>query len=138
MNQCFKETTNMQTQTQTQNQTQTQTQDYWTATAMAATIPNPNPNAKCPITIHSEDGSMYQGHVNEHGEKHGQGTLKTEIYITGVVGNDNSHLMKWTEFSGNWVNGVMHGYGIMRKMSGNGVTQVVHHGMWDNGVPIKF
>ena len=125
MNQCFKETTNMQTQNQNQ------TQDYWTATAMAAT-------QKDPITIHSEDGSMYQGHVNEHGEKHGQGTLKTEIYITGVVGNDNSHLMKWTEFSGNWVNGLMHGYGIMRKMSGNGVTQVVHHGMWDNGVPIKF
>ena len=125
MNQCFKETTNMQTQNQNQ------TQDYWTATAMAAT-------QKDPITIHSEDGSMYQGHVNEQGEKHGQGTLKTEIYITGVVGNDNSHLMKWTEFSGNWVNGVMHGYGIMRKMSGNGVTQVVHHGMWDNGVPIKF
>ena len=125
MNQCFKETTNMQTQNQNQ------TQDYWTATAMSAT-------QKDPITIHSEDGSMYQGHVNEQGEKHGQGTLKTEIYITGVVGNDNSHLMKWTEFSGNWVNGLMHGYGIMRKMSGNGVTQVVHHGMWDNGVPIKF
>ena len=125
MNQCFKETTNMQTQNQNQ------TQDYWTATAMAAT-------QKDPITIYNEDGSMYQGHVNEHGEKHGQGTLKTEIYITGVVGNDNSHLMKWTEFSGNWVNGLMHGYGIMRKMSGNGVTQVVHHGMWDNGVPIKF
>ena len=116
----------MQTQTQNQNQTQ----DYWTATAMAAT-------QKDPITIHNEDGSMYQGHVNEQGEKHGQGTLKTEIYITGVVGNDNSHLMKWTEFTGNWVNGLMHGHGIMRKMSGNGVIQVVYDGMWDNGVPVK-
>ena len=110
-------------------QTQTQTQDYWTATAMAAT-------QKDPITIYGDDGSMYQGHVNEHGEKHGQGTLKTEIYITGVVGDENSHLMKWTEFSGNWKNGLMHGLAVMRKMSGNGVTQVVYDGMWCNGVPV--
>lgn len=115
-----------------QTQTQTQTQEYWTATAFAAAEPK-----KDPITIHNEDGSMYQGYVNEQGEKHGQGTLKTEIYITGVVGNDNSHLMKWTEFTGNWVNGLMHGHGIMRKMSGNGVIQVVYDGMWDNGVPVK-
>jgi hypothetical protein len=107
-------------------QVQTQ-QQYWTATAIAAT-------QKDPITIHGDDGT-YEGHVNQHGEKHGQGTLKTDIYITGVVGDDNSHLMRWTEFSGNWENGVMHGLGVMRKMSGNGVTQVVYDGFWDNGVP---
>ena len=114
---------------QTQTQTQTQPQEYWTATAMAA---------KTPVTLHDEDGSTYVGYVNERGEKHGQGTLKTSIYLFGIVGSDNSHLMKWTEFSGNWENGLMHGHGVMRKMSGNGVTQVVHNGMWDNGVPVKF
>jgi hypothetical protein len=108
--------------------------EYWAATAMAAT----NPKTKTPVTLYSEDGSMYVGHVNERGEKHGQGTLKTSIYLTGIVGSDNSHLMKWTEFSGNWENGVMHGHGVMRKMCGNGVNQVVHDGMWDNGVPVKF
>jgi hypothetical protein len=112
-------------------QTQTQrAQDYWTATAMAIQITRP------PVTIYGEDGSMYKGHVNEHGEKHGLGTLKTEIYITGVVGDDNSHLMKWTEFSGNWKNGVMHGQGVMRRMCGNGVViKTIYDGLWDNGVP---
>ena len=110
--------------------TQTAT-SYWTATAMAA-IPKP----KTPATIYGEDGSMYVGHVNECGAKHGQGTLKTEIYITGCLGDDNSHLMKWTEFAGNWCDGLLHGHGIMRKMSGNGVVRVVHDCMWDNGVPI--
>lgn len=118
----------MQTQTQTQTQ-YAQAQDYWTATAMAIPITRP------PVTIYGEDGSMYQGHVNEHGEKHGLGTLKTEIYITGVVGDDNSHLMKWTEFSGNWYKGVMHGQGVMRNMCGNGVVKTLYDGMWDNGVP---
>ena len=117
-------------------QTQTQpAQEYWTATAMATTSPT---RTRPPVTIYGEDGSMYQGHVNEQGEKHGQGTLKTEIYITGVVGDENSHLMKWTEFSGNWHNGLMHGHGVMRNMSGNGANQIVHDGMWDNGVPVHM
>ena len=112
--------------------------DYWTATAIATAMAatNTKTKTKTPVTLYSDDGSMYQGHVNEDGEKHGQGTLKTGIYITGVVGDENSHLMKWTEFSGNWLNGVMHGTGVMRKMSGNGDVTVVHDGMWDTGVPI--
>ena len=113
-------------------QTQTQPQEYWTATAMAAT----NPKTKTPVTLHDEDGSVYQGHVNEYGAKHGQGTLKTAIYMSGVVGDDNSHLMKWTEYTGNWCNGLLHGQGVMRKMCGNGVIQIVHDGMWDSGVPV--
>jgi hypothetical protein len=119
-------------------QTMNMTTDYWTATANAAVsnIKITQPTPKEPVTLYSDDGSMYQGHVNKDGEKHGQGTLKTEIYITGVVGDENSHLMKWTEFSGNWLNGVMHGTGVMRKMSGNGDVIVVHDGMWDAGVPI--
>jgi hypothetical protein len=114
-------------------QTQTQPQDYWTATAMA--IP-PMSIPSNQVTLYAEDGSVYQGHVNENGAKHGQGTLKTAIYLSGVVGDDNSHLMKWTEFSGNWCNGLLHGRGIMRKMCGNGFVEVVHDGMWDNGVPM--
>jgi hypothetical protein len=118
-------------------QTQTQTQDYWTATAMAALSDITQPiKPKEPVTLYDEDGSVYQGYVNEDGEKHGQGTLKTGIYLSGIVGDDNSHLMKWSEFSGNWSNGLLHGYGVMRKMSSNGVAEVVHHGMWDNGVPM--
>ena len=114
-------------------QTQTQTQDYWTATAMASMA---IPIQRTQVTIYDEDGSMYQGYVNEHGKKHGQGTLKTAIYLSGVVGDDNSHLIKWTEFSGNWCNGLLHGHGIMRRMSSNGVAEVVHDCMWDNGVPM--
>ena len=119
-------------------QTQTQTQDYWTATAIMAI---PIPIQITQVTLYDEDGSMYQGHVNERGEKHGQGTLKTGIYLSGIVGDDNSHLIKWTEFSGSWCNGLLHGAGIMRKMCGNGVAvegvvvEVVHDGMWYNGVP---
>ena len=112
--------------------TQTSTcNEYWAATAMAAT-----PKTKTPVTLYNEDGGMYAGHVNECGAKHGQGTLKTAIYITGCMGDDNSHPMKWTEYTGNWSDGVLHGQGVMRKMSSNGVMQVVHDGMWSHGVPI--
>lgn len=109
-------------------------QDYWTATALA-TVADVAAQ-KEPVTLYEDDGGMYEGHVNEHGAKHGQGTLKTAIFITGVVGDDNSHLIRWTEFSGNWDNGRLHGPGVMRKMSGNGVIQVVYDGMWRNGVPV--
>lgn len=123
--------------------TMTQQDAYWTATAFASgpatfTVVTPyvmTTKPKEPVTIYGDDGSMYTGHVNEHGAKHGQGTLKTEIYITGVVGDDNSHLMKWTEYTGNWDNGLLHGHGVMRKMSGNGTSNVIYEGLWDNGVP---
>jgi hypothetical protein len=111
--------------------------EYWTATAFAATGTGIHKVPKAPITIHGEDGSMYCGHVNEHGEKHGQGTFKTEIYISGVVGDENSHLTKWTEFEGQWCDGVLHGQGVMREMSDKGVVKVVYDGMWDTGVPVN-
>ena len=115
------------------------TQEYWSATALAtelATVAAVAAPQTEPVTLYEDDGGMYEGHVNEHGAKHGQGTLKTAIYITGVVGDENSHLMRWTEYSGNWDNGRLHGPGVMRKMSGNGVIQVVYDGMWRNGVPV--
>lgn len=104
------------------------TNDYWTATAMAAAT-------KAPVSIHHEDGSMYKGFVNECGEKHGQGTFKTAIYISGMVGDENSHMAKWTEMSGEWCNGLLHGQAVMREMSDKGVVRIVHDGMWDTGVP---
>jgi len=113
----------------------TMTEAYWTATAYAAVSEINLIKHKEPVTLYSDDGSMYTGHVNEHGAKHGQGTLKTEIYITGVVGDDNSHLMKWTEYSGNWCDGLLHGHGVMRNMSGDGTINVIYEGLWDNGVP---
>lgn len=122
----------MQSQTQTQTQTYN---DYWTATAMATQSTQSN-QSKTPVTIYGEDGSMYTGHVNECGAKHGQGTLKTAMYLYGCLGNDNSHVLRWTEYTGNWSNGVLHGQGIMRYMSSNEVMQVVHDGMWSNGVPM--
>jgi hypothetical protein len=117
---------------------------YWTATAFAAVSKEPEPKEpepepKEPVTLYNYDGSMYTGHVNENGAKHGQGTLKTEICISGVLGDENSHCMKWTEFTGNWDNGLMHGHGVMREVSSNdkgiGPSRVVYEGMWDNGVP---
>ena len=122
------------TSKRTNMQTQTQTQDYWTATA-AATLPVP----KRKVTLYNdEDGSVYIGEVNEHGQKHGQGKLKTGIYMFGCMTNgDNSHLMKWTEYSGDWNNGLLHGHGSMRNMSADGDNQVVFEGVWDNGVPVK-
>lgn len=107
--------------------------EYWAATAMAAT---PKTKTKTPVTLYNEDGSMYVGHVNECGAKHGEGTLKTAIYITGCMGDDNSHVMRWTECSGNWCDGLLHGCGVMRHMSSKEVIEVVHDGMWSNGVPI--
>jgi hypothetical protein len=110
---------------------------YWTATAFASVPVVSKP--KEPVTLYNDDGSMYTGHVNENGAKHGQGTLKTEICVTGVVGDENSHCVKWTEFTGNWDNGLMHGHGVMREVSSNdtgiGLIRVVYEGMWDNGVP---
>jgi hypothetical protein len=111
---------------------QSQYSEYWNATAMAAT----NTKTKTPVTLYNEDGSMYVGHVNECGAKHGQGTLKTEMYLFGCMGDDNSHVLRWTECTGNWCDGLLHGAGVMRKMSGNGVMEVVHDGMWSHGVPI--
>ena len=92
---------------------------------------------KAPVSIRCEDGSMYEGYVNECGEKHGQGTFKTEIYINGIVGDENSHLAKWTEMSGEWCNGLLHGQAVMREMSDKGVVRVVHDGMWDTGVQVN-
>jgi len=109
-------------------------QNYWTAVAMA-TAPVPVP-VKTPVALYGEDGSMYVGHVNEFGAKDGQGTLKTAMYLYGCMGDDNSHVLRWTEYTGNWSNGVLHGPGMMRKMSSNEVMQVVHDGMWYNGVPV--
>ena len=107
--------------------------EYWTATAAAAM------NMTCggiPITIRHDDGRVYHGYVNEHGEKHGQGTLKMDVCVTGTVGDEGSHMVRWTEFSGSWRNGVMHGYGVMSRMTERGVDYVAHDGMWDDGVPI--
>ena len=58
-----------------------------------------------------------------------------DIYISGVVGDENSHLAKWTEFTGNWDNNLLHGHGTMRQMCGDGTHKVIHDGLWDNGVP---
>ena len=118
-------TTTMQSQTQTYS-------EYWNATAMAAT----NTKTKTPVTIYGEDGSMYVGHVNECGAKHGEGTLKTAMYLYGCMGDDNSHVLRWTEYTGNWCDGVLHGRGAMRYMSSNEVMQVVHDGIWSHGVAI--
>jgi hypothetical protein len=112
---------------------------YWTATAFASVPVVSKP--KEPVTLYNDDGSMYTGHVNENGAKHGQGTLKTEICVTGVVGDENSHCVKWTEFTGNWDNGLMHGPGVMRKITsndkGDGTSLVIYDGMWDNGAPVE-
>ena len=105
--------------------------EYWAATAMAATH-----KTKTPVTIYGEDGSMYVGRVNECGAKHGEGTLKTAMYLYGCMGDDNSHVLRWTEYTGNWCDGLLHGRGAMRYMSSNEVMQVVHDGVWSHGVPI--
>lgn len=110
-------------------QTMNMNNEYWTATAVVAT--------KAPVRLYGEDGSMYEGCVNELGEKHGAGLFKTEIYISGVVGDDNSHLAKWTEYEGEWCNGLLHGHGVMRNMCDKGVINIAHDGMWDNGVPVN-
>lgn len=116
------------------------TQDYWTATAVATTVATAV-SFKPTVTLRDSDGSVYQGYLNDRGAKHGQGTLKTGFYITGNVGDETSHGVKWTEFSGNWKNGLMHGYGFMRQMfcaqpDGEAqVVNVVYDGMWDSGVP---
>jgi len=133
-NQCFHKYE--QTMTETMNNA-----DYWTITAAAAMNMtcgdgnNGDGNNCRPITIRRDDGRLYHGHVNEHGEKHGQGTLKMDVCVTGTVGDENSHTSRWTEFTGNWCNGLMHGYGVMRRMTERGVDYVVYDGMWDNGVP---
>jgi hypothetical protein len=103
--------------------------DYWTATAVVAT--------KTPVKLYGEDDSMYEGCVNELGEKHGAGLFKTAIYISGLVGDDNSHLAKWTEYEGEWCNDLLHGHGVMRNMCNKGVIKIAHDGMWDNGVPVN-
>jgi len=97
-------------------------------------------SSKPTVTLCDQDGNVYQGHVNDRGAKHGQGTLKTGFYITGNVGDVNSHGMQWTEFSGNWNDGLMHGYGVMREMfcaepdGEEHVVKIVYDGMWDSGV----
>lgn len=118
--------------------TETMTSNYWTATAAAAMnmTCGSGGNGRLPITIRHDDGRVYHGYVNEHGEKHGQGTLKMDVCVTGTVGDESSHTTRWTEFSGSWRNGVMHGYGVMRRMTERGVDYVAHDGMWDDGVPI--
>jgi len=117
--------------------TNTRTHGTMSALAIAVADANKDKTTKTPITIHGEDGSMYEGFVNERGEKHGAGIYKTEICISGIVGDENSHLAKWTEFEGEWCDGVLHGQGVMREMSDKGVVRVVHDGMWDTGVQVN-
>lgn len=123
------------TREQRNMQTDIGIQDYWSATALAAVAAVAVPQ-KEPVTLNADDGSVYHGHVNDRGTKHGQGTLKTDVYITGVVGDENSHQTRWTEFSGTWYDGLMHGRGVIRHMCDNGVIHVMYDGMWCNGVPV--
>jgi hypothetical protein len=90
-----------------------------------------------------EDGSVYMG-MMQNGLKHGSGTLRTAAFIYGAMGpissaeaEDNMHLVKWHEYTGEWQNDVMHGTGLHVMMHGDGSKTILFDGVWTNGIKVE-
>jgi hypothetical protein len=69
------------------------------------------------------NGTVYEGHwmlLNNHKVKHGEGVLLHAGATSHEKGNE--------EYSGNWVNDKMEGYGVYKYTSG-----AIYSGEWRNG-----
>jgi hypothetical protein len=108
---------------------------------MAAALTNNKNENKNEEYIYSyDDGSVYMGNMTNN-KKHGRGTLRTAAFVYGQLytaesAEDNSHLVKWHEYIGNWVDDVMHGPGRHVLMRGDGTSTVIYDGVWENGTHI--
>ena len=84
------------------------------------------------------DGSIYTGNLDRYGKRAGSGTLRTPIYVYGVIGRANtSSILTWMEYKGEWLNDTPNGWGIARKFRGDGTSTTIYKGIWQNGQPIS-
>ena len=87
-----------------------------------------------------ENGDVYMGEM-VNGLRNGRGTLRTPAFVKKSdytqleYAVENTHLAKWHEYIGEWVNDKMHGRGVHLWKSGNGAEVTIFHGEWINGQP---
>lgn len=93
-----------------------------------------------------ENGDVYMGEM-VNGLRNGRGTLRTPAFVkksgctqleyedTSEYAVENSHLAKWHEYIGEWVNDKMHGCGVHLWKSENGAEVTIFNGEWIDGQP---
>ena len=85
-----------------------------------------------------DDGSFYKGHLDRFGKRIGSGTLRTPIYIYGVVTPScPTSILNWMEYKGEWQNDKPAGFGTARRYRGDGTSTILYKGVWANGDPVN-
>jgi hypothetical protein len=85
------------------------------------------------------DGSIYKGNVARNGERVGFGTLRTPIYLYGVLDSKNpsSSIVNWMEYVGEWRDNKPCGLGMAKRYRGDMLAKIVYQGEWANGEPVN-
>ena len=85
------------------------------------------------------DGSIYKGNVARNGERVGFGTLRTPIYLYGVLDSKNpsSSIVNWMEYVGEWRENKPCGLGMAKRYRGDMLAKIVYQGEWANGEPVN-
>ncbi len=100
------------------------------------------PGDRIIATVVSKDKSFYKGNLDRAGLRSGSGVFCTSPSFYGefdaVVDTEAyNSLIRWTEYEGNWLNDKPHGFGILRKVRGNGFVQELFVGHWRNGNQLR-
>ena len=85
-------------------------------------------------TMKMKNGRFYKGTLIR-GQRSGYGLCRSEPYFFGVIDqNTNTQsLVHWTEYEGDWRYDKPHGFGILRKMRGDGLVTLIYQGEWIYG-----
>ena len=85
------------------------------------------------------DGSIYKGNVARNGERVGFGTLRTPIYLYGVLDSKNtaSSIVNWMEYVGEWRDNKPCGLGMAKRYRGDTLATILYQGEWANGEPVN-
>jgi hypothetical protein len=84
------------------------------------------------------NGSIYKGNITRDGQRAGFGTLRTPIYLYGVLDSNNpSSIVNWMEYVGEWRDNIPSGLGTIRKYRGDMTSNVIYQGEWVNGEPVN-
>jgi len=80
------------------------------------------------------DGSYYTGDLDRFGRRSGKGVWRSPMTIYGAyIPGKAKSMFHWTEYEGEWCNDLPNGQGTMRKCCGDGTSQDVYEGMWQDG-----
>jgi hypothetical protein len=90
------------------------------------------------MVVKYANGSIYEGQGTRDGQRSGFGTLRTPIYLYGVLDSNNpSSIVNWMEYVGEWRDNIPSGLGTIKKYRGNMTPKVIYQGEWVNGEPVN-